>query len=97
MIPVHLHGLPCDMDSVMNCDLLSKGLEEIQGVHTPLLPDGLKHVYWMYVIEFYPEDLGLIKGYIDAFKKVFSDLDTVIKHVDDDISAHYSGNIFRAK
>ena len=53
---------------------------------------------WTWVAGIHPPNgVTLIKGYIEAFKKVFSDLDTVIKHADDDISAHYSGAIFRAK
>jgi dTDP-4-amino-4,6-dideoxygalactose transaminase len=170
---------------IKNCDILSKGLEGIKGVQAPLRPEGYKHVYWMYIVEFSPEQVGvsippnkfrsacekalfaegvqvgqwqtmpvpaqdlfqtkmgysgsgypwnfsrrgkkmvyrakdypnaldlcgrytvvagvhppngpaLMDGYVEAFKKVFSDLDTVIKHADDDISAHYSGSIFRA-
>ena len=42
-----------------------------------------------------PDGVDLIKGYIEAFKKVFFDL--VVRHADDDIPAHYSGAIFRAK
>jgi perosamine synthetase len=171
---------------IRNCDILSEGLAGIKGVNPPLRPEGYRHVYWMYVVEFYPEDAGVImppdkfrsacekalfaegvqvgqwqtmpvpaqdlfqtkmgysgsgypwnfskrgkkviyragdypnaldlcerytvvagvhppngpalmEGYVEAFDKVFSDLDTVIKHADDDISAHYSGSIFRAK
>ncbi len=171
---------------IKNCGLLTEGLEEVQGVHTPSRPADCKHVYWMYIVEFYPEEAGvdmtpeafraacekalfsegvqvgqwqtmpvpgqdlfqtkmgyagsgypwsftergrkmvyraeeypnsvelckrytvaagvhppngagLMEGYIEAFKKVFSNLDTVIRHAKDDITAHYSGSIFRAK
>jgi dTDP-4-amino-4,6-dideoxygalactose transaminase len=44
-----------------------------------------------------PNDLGLVKKYAEAFEKVFSNLEAVQAHWQDDIIAHYSGEIFRAK
>jgi dTDP-4-amino-4,6-dideoxygalactose transaminase len=43
-----------------------------------------------------PNGLKLMEMYAEACRKVFGDLDTVIKHKDDDIVAHYSGRIFMA-
>ena len=171
---------------IRNCNYLTEHLNEITGIHTPHVPDGYKHVYWMYIVEFYPEEAGidmtprefrigvekalfaegvpvgqwqtmpvpaqdlfqtklghggsgypwnhtergkeivyrgedysnasdlcdrytcivgfqppngldLMEKYVEAFKKVFSDLDTVKKHWQDKIVAHYSGSLFRAK
>jgi len=171
---------------IENCDYLSENLRGIPGLHLPVVPKDHKHVYWMYVIEFYPEEAGidmkpeefrigmekalfaegvqlgqwqtmpvpaqdlfqtkmgyaasgypwkytkegeamkysgsdypnavdlcrrytavvgfappngldLMEKYVTAFKKVFSDLDAVKKHWQDDVPAHYSGKIFRAK
>ena len=171
---------------ITNCAYLSRGLSGIAGVHSPHVPQGYKHVYWMYVVEFYPEEVDtglspvefriavekalfaegvqvgqwqtmpvpqqdlfqtklgyagsgypwgytergknmayrvgdypnavdlckrytvvagihppngtvLMDMYIEAFEKVFSNLDIVEKHRNDDIIAHYSGSLFRAK
>ena len=43
-----------------------------------------------------PNGLELMKKYVDAFKKVFADLDAVKKHAQDNVPAHFSGKIFRA-
>jgi len=43
-----------------------------------------------------PNGLDLMEQYAEAFRKVFNDLGTVIKHKDDPIVAHYSGRIFMA-
>jgi hypothetical protein len=34
--------------------------------------------------------------YAEAFRKVFNDLGTVVKHKDDDMVAHFSGRVFMA-
>jgi hypothetical protein len=44
-----------------------------------------------------PNDLGLMEKYAAAVNKVFSQIETVVAHRNDDIVAHYSGAIFRAK
>jgi perosamine synthetase len=171
---------------IANCTYLTERLRDIPGVHPPYVPDGYKHVYWMYVVEFYPEDAGidveperfrvavekalfkegvqvgqwqtmpvpaqdlfqtkkghaasgypwnftqegkalvyraeeypnaldfcrrytvvagihppntreLMEKYAEAFEKVFSQLDRVMDHADDDLVAHYSGALFRAE
>ncbi len=171
---------------IRNCNYLTEHLKDIPGVHTPYVPDGYKHVYWMYIVEFYPEEVGidmsprefrigvekalfaegvqigqwqtmpvpaqdlfqtkmgyagsgypwnytehgkqivyrgedypnamdlcdrytavvgfqppngldLMEKYVEAFKKVFSNLDVVKKHWQDNIVAHYRGYLFRAK
>jgi perosamine synthetase len=170
---------------IENCTYLSEQLQDIPGVRPPFVPEGRKHVYWMYVVEFYPEEAGvdvdpdrfrravekalfsegvqvgqwqtmpvpaqdlfqtkkghagsgypwsftragrkiqyrseeypealdfcrrytvvagihppndrrLMEKYVLAFRKVFSDLGTVLDHGDDDIVAHYRGELFRA-
>jgi perosamine synthetase len=171
---------------IKNCTFLTEELSDIPGIHPPFVPETSKHVYWMYVVEMYPEkvgvdlspeefrigvekalfmegvpvgqwqtmpvpaqdlfqtkkghagsgypwnltqagknivyraldypnavdlcrrytviagihppnSLGLMEKYVAAVKKVFSQLDTVVSHRNDDIIAHYSGDIFRAK
>ncbi len=170
---------------IENCSYLSDGLKGIPGVHTPAVPEGHMHVYWMYTVEFFPEEteidmapevfrsvvekalfmegvqvgqwqtmpvpcqdifqtksgyassgypwnfidewknriyncrdypnaldfcrrytvvagihppngLALMKKYVAAFKKVFSNLKKLQEHVNDPIVAHYSGALFRA-
>jgi perosamine synthetase len=44
---------------IRNCDYLSENLKGIPGLHTPYVPEGHKHVYWMYIVEFHPEETGL--------------------------------------
>ena len=44
-----------------------------------------------------PNRRELMEKYADAFEKVFSQLDTVMDHADDDIVAHYTGRLFRAE
>jgi len=171
---------------IRNCTFLTEELSGIPGIHPPFVPENSTHVYWMYVVEMYPEEVGvdlspeefrigvekalfmegvlvgqwqtmpvpaqdlfqtkkghagsgypwnfteagknivyrasdypnavdlcrrytviagihppndleLMKKYVTAVKKVFSQLDTVVSHRNDDIIAHYSGDIFRAK
>jgi len=170
---------------IRNARLFTQGLEDIPGVKTPVVPSGCKHVYWMYVVKLFPEELGinsspgefrkavekalflegvqvgqwqtmpvpaqdlfqtklgysasgypwrytergkkiiyrgedypvamdlcnrytvvagihppngekLMYQYIEAFRKVFLNLDVVMKHKDDRIVAHYRGSLFRA-
>jgi dTDP-4-amino-4,6-dideoxygalactose transaminase len=170
---------------IANCTYLSERLKTIEGVHPPHVPENRKPVYWMYTVEFYPEEVGidaepghfrsavekalfregvqvgqwqtmpvpaqdlfqtkkghsasgypwnfseegkkleyrveeyphaldyckrytvvagihppnsrgLMEKYADAFEKVFSQLDRVMDHADDDVIAHYTGEIFRA-
>lgn len=176
----------CNAARIENCTYLTEHLKDIPGVHTPSVPPERKHVYWMYTVEFYPEEVGidmdpvgfreavekalfmegvqvgqwqtmpvpcqdifqtktgyaasgypwkfidewkdrtydcvdypnardfcrrytvvagvhppngipLMKKYVRAFEKVFSDLQTVQKHRNDPLVAHYSGALFRAK
>ncbi len=171
---------------IQNCSYLTEELGDIPGVHPPYVPDGYRHVYWMYVVEFYPEEAGvdveperfriavekalfregvqvgqwqtmpvpaqdlfqtkkghaasgypwnfseegkrivyraedypnaldfcrrytvvagihppntkeLMEKYVQAFRKVFSQLDAVMAHGDDEFVAHYSGALFRAE
>ncbi len=171
---------------IKNCNYLTEYLSGIPGIHSPYVPRGYKHVYWMYIVEFYPEEVGILmkpeefrialekalflegvpvgqwqtmpvpaqdlfqtkKGhsasgfpwnfteegkamkysgddypnamdlcrrytviaginppngidlmemYVEAIMKVFSNLEAVRAHWKDDIVAHYSGAIFRAK
>jgi dTDP-4-amino-4,6-dideoxygalactose transaminase len=171
---------------IQNCDYLTENLNEIPGIHPPYVPENHKHVYWMYIVEFFPEELDidmtpgefkigvekalfaegvqvgqwqtmpvpaqdlfqtkmgyggsgypwnysdrgksivykvedypnasdlcnrytaivgfqppngidLMEKYAEAFRKVFSNLGIVKKHWKDDIVAHYSGALFRAK
>ena len=44
-----------------------------------------------------PNDLKLMEKYVEAFGKVFSNLDAVKAHAGDAIAAHYSGALFRAE
>lgn len=170
---------------IKNCEYLTEHLNHIPGLRTPFVPDGYKHVYWMYVVEFYPEDAGvsmspqdfrvacekalfkegvqvgqwqtmpvpaqdlfqtkrgyassgypwkftgrgrrllyrgedypgamdlcrrytvvagihppngieLMEQYVEAFRKVFNNLDVVQAHANDDIVAHYRGWLFRS-
>jgi dTDP-4-amino-4,6-dideoxygalactose transaminase len=43
-----------------------------------------------------PNGGHLMEMYAEAFRKVFSDLGTVVKHKDDDVVAHFSGDVFMA-
>lgn len=43
-----------------------------------------------------PNDTKLLDMYAEAFRKVFNNLDVVVKHKDDPIVAHYRGSIFMA-
>ncbi len=44
-----------------------------------------------------PPNAGeLMEVYAEAFRKVFGDLGSVVKHKDDDIVAHFSGDVFMA-
>jgi dTDP-4-amino-4,6-dideoxygalactose transaminase len=43
-----------------------------------------------------PNGQELMEMYAEAFRKVFNNLDTVVKHKDDDIVAHFSGDVFMA-
>jgi dTDP-4-amino-4,6-dideoxygalactose transaminase len=44
---------------IANCSCLSDRLRDIKGVRAPFVPEGRKHVYWMYTVEFFPEEAGL--------------------------------------
>ncbi len=172
---------------IRHCNYLTEQLEGLPGLHTPYVPVECKSVYWMYILEFYPEEAGVtdlspeqfrigmekalfaegvqlgqwqtmpvpaqdlfqtklgfsgsgypwnftqagrdmvyrgedypnaldlcrrytaVVGYhppngmevaelyAQAFRKVFSDLDAVRRHWQDDLVAHYRGSLFRAK
>jgi hypothetical protein len=43
-----------------------------------------------------PNGSELMEMYAEAFRKVFGDLDAVVRHKDDDIVAHFSGDVFMA-
>jgi dTDP-4-amino-4,6-dideoxygalactose transaminase len=43
-----------------------------------------------------PNGEELMEMYAEAFHKVFGDLDSVVKHKDDNIVAHFSGSVFMA-
>lgn len=43
-----------------------------------------------------PNGGQLMEMYAEAFRKVFDNLDVVVKHKDDDIVAHFSGDVFMA-
>jgi perosamine synthetase len=43
-----------------------------------------------------PNGGELMEMYAEAFRKVFRDLDAVVRHKDDDIVAHFSGDVFMA-
>jgi dTDP-4-amino-4,6-dideoxygalactose transaminase len=43
-----------------------------------------------------PNGSELMEMYAEALRKVCGDLDTVVKHKDDDIVAHFSGDVFMA-
>ncbi len=171
---------------IENCSYLSERLKDIPGMHVPSVPGGRMHVYWMYTVEFYPEETdiemapedfreavekalfmegvqvgqwqtmpvpcqdifqtksgyaasgypwkfidewknrsyncddypnaldfcrrytviagihppngpGLMKKYVVAFEKVFSNFKKVWEHRNDPVIAHYSGDLFRAR
>lgn len=42
-----------------NCEYLTKELSKIKGVNPPHVPKDRTHVYYLYIIRFSPEDLGL--------------------------------------
>lgn len=44
---------------IRHCTYLSEQLKAIPGVHTPYVPEECKCVYWMYIVEFYPEEAGV--------------------------------------
>jgi len=44
---------------ILHCSYLSEQLNEIPGVHTPYVPEDRKCVYWMYIVEFHPEEVGV--------------------------------------
>jgi perosamine synthetase len=44
---------------IQNCTSLTEQLRGIPGVRPPFVPEDRKHVYWMYVVEFYPEEAGV--------------------------------------
>ncbi len=44
---------------IQNCDFLTENLKDIPGIHPPYVPEGYKHVYWMYVVELYPEEVEI--------------------------------------
>jgi perosamine synthetase len=44
---------------IRHCNYLTEQLEGIPGVHPPYVPDECKCVYWMYIVEFYPEEVGM--------------------------------------
>jgi dTDP-4-amino-4,6-dideoxygalactose transaminase len=172
---------------IRHCSYLTEQLKGIPGVHSPYIPVECKCVYWMYIVEFYPEEVGVadlgpeqfrlgmekalfmegvqlgqwqtmpvaaqdlfqtkmgfsgsgypwkfsqagknmvyrgedypnaqelcrrytavvgynppngmevVEKYAEAFRKVFSDLDAVRRHWQDDVVAHYRGSLFRAR
>jgi perosamine synthetase len=41
---------------IANCDYLTENLQGLPGLHTPFVPSDHKHVYWMYIVEFHPEE-----------------------------------------
>jgi perosamine synthetase len=43
---------------IRNCDYLTENLKGLPGLHTPHVPQGHKHVYWMYVVELHAEETG---------------------------------------
>jgi len=43
-----------------------------------------------------PNGRELMEMYAEAFRKVFNNLDTVVKHKDDKMVAHFSGSVFMA-
>jgi perosamine synthetase len=43
---------------IRHCRYLSEQLEAIPGVHPPYVPGDRKCVYWMYIVEFHPEEVG---------------------------------------
>ena len=42
-----------------NCEFLTEHLREIQGVIPPYVPEDRTHVYYLYLIRFSPEELGI--------------------------------------
>ena len=42
-----------------NCEALTDGLKEIKGVIPPYVPEDRTHVYYLYLIRFSPEELGI--------------------------------------
>jgi len=44
---------------IENSHYLSDNLRRIKGVKVPVEPPGTKHVFWVYKVLFYPEELGL--------------------------------------
>jgi dTDP-4-amino-4,6-dideoxygalactose transaminase len=44
---------------IQNCTYLTEQLNAMPGVRPPYVPEDRKHVYWMYVVEFYPEEAGV--------------------------------------
>lgn len=44
---------------IRHCTYLTEQLRGIPGVHTPYVPAECKCVYWMYIVEFYPEEAGV--------------------------------------
>ncbi len=44
---------------IRNCEYLTGHLNNTPGVTAPYVPEGYKHVYWLYIIEFSPEEIGI--------------------------------------
>ena len=172
---------------IRHCNYLTEQLKGIPGVQPPYVPKKSKCVYWMYIVEFQPEEVGVedlspeqfrigmekalfmegvqlgqwqtmpvpaqdlfqtklgfsgsgfpwkyteagqrmvyraedypnavdlcrrytavvgyhppngrevVEKYAEAFRKVFSDLDAVRRHWQEELVAHYRGSLFRAK
>lgn len=89
---------------ITNCAYLSRGLSGIAGVHSPQCSTGIQarllvlcKRYTVVAGIHPPNGTALMDMYIGAFEKVFSNLDIVEKHRNDDIIADYTGSLFRAK
>ncbi len=44
---------------IRHCRYLTEQLEGIPGVHPPHVPEECKCVYWMFIVEFHPEEAGV--------------------------------------
>jgi perosamine synthetase len=44
---------------IRHCSYLTSRLRDLPGVRTPYVPEDRRSVYWMYIVEFYPEEAGV--------------------------------------
>jgi len=71
-VRARLRHLDFDNDwRIRNCEYLTRELSKIKGIIPPAVPEGYKHVYFMYTFRVNPDELGIdmpVKQFRDAVK-----------------------------